>query len=220
MELDIGVIDVNTCEPLPNVLIDLWHCNATGSYSSYTGRDPNTPFEQLLSEIGIDDPSNYSDFRFLHTDDTTFLRGMWPTDANGATSFSSIFPGFYIERSIHIHVQVHTNWSVIANGTISHSRVVETGQIFFDEALEAEIMALEPYVNHTQIERLKNSDDTIFYEHAQSGAMVTVDTEPLDGVDYKNGVLGYVTLGVDTTTIKNGTTASPLGEAINSTSSS
>ena len=24
--LDIGVLDTNTCEPAPNVLIDLWHC--------------------------------------------------------------------------------------------------------------------------------------------------------------------------------------------------
>lgn len=26
--LDIGVLNVNTCEPLPEVLVDLWHCNA------------------------------------------------------------------------------------------------------------------------------------------------------------------------------------------------
>ena len=27
-----------------------------------------------------------------------------------------------------------------------------------------------------------------------AGAMANVDTEPLDGVDYKNGVLAYITL--------------------------
>lgn len=26
--LDIGVLDTNTCEPAPNVLIDLWHCKS------------------------------------------------------------------------------------------------------------------------------------------------------------------------------------------------
>lgn len=77
--LDIGVIDINTCEPMRNVLVDLWHCNATGSYSSFTGRDPNTPFAQLLEELGLDLSGGSLD---LHTDDTTFLRGMWPTDAN------------------------------------------------------------------------------------------------------------------------------------------
>ncbi|KXT08959.1 hypothetical protein AC579_10311 [Pseudocercospora musae] len=92
--------------------------------------------------------------------------------------------------------------------------------IFLGEALEAEVMALEPYFIHTQIERLKNKDDTMFYEHAQSEAMVITDTEPLDGVDCNNDVLGYVTLGVDTTTIKNGTANRPTGEAISSASSS
>lgn len=29
--LDIGVLDMATCEPLSNALVDLWHCNATGS---------------------------------------------------------------------------------------------------------------------------------------------------------------------------------------------
>ncbi len=31
--LDIGVIDVETCKPLPNVLIDIWQANATGIYA-------------------------------------------------------------------------------------------------------------------------------------------------------------------------------------------
>jgi protocatechuate 3,4-dioxygenase beta subunit len=31
--MDIGVIDVDTCEPVPNVLVDLWHANATGHYA-------------------------------------------------------------------------------------------------------------------------------------------------------------------------------------------
>ena len=28
----------------------------------------------------------------------------------------------------------------------------------------------------------------------QAGAMTLLDTEPLDGVDYTNGVLGYISL--------------------------
>jgi len=31
--LDIGVIDVETCKPLPNVLVDIWQANATGHYA-------------------------------------------------------------------------------------------------------------------------------------------------------------------------------------------
>jgi protocatechuate 3,4-dioxygenase beta subunit len=31
LELDIGVIDVNTCEPLEDVLISLWVCSLPSS---------------------------------------------------------------------------------------------------------------------------------------------------------------------------------------------
>lgn len=68
--LDIGVMDVNSCEPLPNVLVDVWHCNATGSYSSFTGLSPDTPFETLLEQLNATIGDD------LHTDDTTFLRAM------------------------------------------------------------------------------------------------------------------------------------------------
>ncbi|KAF2161912.1 hypothetical protein M409DRAFT_58688 [Zasmidium cellare ATCC 36951] len=211
LELEIGIIDVHSCLPLDNVLLSLWHCNASGSYSSFD-YDPNTPFETLLEENGIDDPSGYDNWAFLSNSDTTFLRGMWPTDKHGVSSFKSIFPGFYVDRSIHIHVQAYTDWTVQRNGTVDSGRVVETGQLFFAEDLSEQIMSLEPYVSHTEITRLKNSNDSIFSQVTKSGAMADVDTEPLDGVDYKNGVLAYITIGIETTTIKNGMTASPTGE--------
>lgn len=89
--LDIGVLDMDTCEPLPNALLDFWHCNATGSYSSFTELSPNTPFEELLTNKNITDYDlGVTD---LHTDDTTWLRGMWPTDSNGMMEMKTIFPG-------------------------------------------------------------------------------------------------------------------------------
>lgn len=41
MFLEVGVLDVNTCEPLANAYVDVWHCNSTGYYSKFTGVDPN-----------------------------------------------------------------------------------------------------------------------------------------------------------------------------------
>lgn len=31
LELEIGILDVHSCLPLDNVLLSLWHCNASGS---------------------------------------------------------------------------------------------------------------------------------------------------------------------------------------------
>jgi protocatechuate 3,4-dioxygenase beta subunit len=40
--------------------------------------------------------------------DTDFLRGYQVTDANGAVTFRTIFPGWYRGRAIHIHLKVRT----------------------------------------------------------------------------------------------------------------
>ncbi|KAJ4295608.1 hypothetical protein N0V90_007621 [Kalmusia sp. IMI 367209] len=130
--LDIGVLDVNTCDPAPNVLIDMWHC-------------------------------------------------------------------FYVERTIHIHVQAHTDWVVRGNGTISASNIRSTGQIFFDEELSQQIMALPPYAQHTEIERTTNDVDSIYSGETGTGWNPVVQVEPLDGVNVENGMIGYITFGVNLT---------------------
>ncbi|OOF99949.1 hypothetical protein ASPCADRAFT_503879 [Aspergillus carbonarius ITEM 5010] len=198
--LDVGVLDMATCEPLPNALLDFWHCNATGSYSSFTQLSPNTPFEDLLSELNITDYDlGVTD---LHTDDSTWLRGMWPTNDNGVMEMKTIFPGFYVERAIHIHVQVHTDWSVRENGTIIASDTVSTGQIYFDEEIEQRIMSLEPYASHTEINRTTNAEDSIFSQDAEGGFNPIVSVVPVDDEDLTKGMIGYITIGVDTTAIE------------------
>ncbi|KAL3427937.1 hypothetical protein PVAG01_01446 [Phlyctema vagabunda] len=191
--LDIGVLDTNTCEPLEGVLVDLWHCNATGSYSSFEALDPNTPFETLLEQLNKTIGPDLD----LHTSDTTFLRGMWPTDANGMMEMKTSFPGFYVERTIHIHAQVHTNWVVGVNGTIISDNTISTGQLFFAEDLSEQIMALQPYASHTQINRTTNSIDSIYSGETVGGFNPVMSVVPLDGEDVTKGMVAYITLGVD-----------------------
>ncbi|KAI1074325.1 protocatechuate 3,4-dioxygenase beta subunit [Whalleya microplaca] len=194
MLLDIGVMDLATCEPLPNVLVDIWYCNATGSYSSFTGLSPNTPFEELLKQLNKTIGPDLD----LHTDNTTFLRGVWPTNDNGITEFTGIVPGFYVERSIHIHAQVHENYVIRGNGTIASSNTISTGQLFLAEDISSQLMALEPYASHTQINRTLNSVDSIFKGQTANGWDPTLSVVPMDGENIENGIIGYITIGVDT----------------------
>jgi protocatechuate 3,4-dioxygenase beta subunit len=198
--LDIGVLDMATCEPLENVLVDLWHCNATGSYSSFEALSPNTPFPTLLNELNITDfVIGETD---LHTSDSTWLRGMWPTDSGGMLEMKTIFPGFYVQRTIHIHAQVHTDWVLHSNGTLVSGNTVSTGQLYFEEALTEQIMALVPYASHTQINRTTNAVDNYFGGGTVGGYNPIVNIVAADGENVENGVIGYITIGVDTAAIE------------------
>ncbi|KAG6909769.1 hypothetical protein DXG01_015485 [Tephrocybe rancida] len=94
--LDVGVIDTTTCQPIPNVFVELWNANSTGVYGGYSAGGSN---------------SN------VHKE--TFLRGGYYTNANGVVEISTIYPGFYQGRTAHIHTMVHKDWSQNANGYLS-----------------------------------------------------------------------------------------------------
>ena len=82
--LDIGVIDVNTCEPLPNVLVDIWQANATGHYAGHPVPNIGLEKEPPAAEgrrKGLRSPYP------LTRPGETFLRGAWPTNEYGVAQF-------------------------------------------------------------------------------------------------------------------------------------
>ncbi len=86
LDIEITILNGNeSCAPLEDAFVDIWHCDKDGYYSEYGG----TPLQQI-------------DFTDNH-----FLRGRQVTDANGKVAFSSIFPGWYRGRSTHIHVHIY-----------------------------------------------------------------------------------------------------------------
>lgn len=216
---NIGVIDVETCEPVPNVLIDIWQANATGHYSGHP-----VPAPELVNEIpiqsgkrkGLLSPFPKSEFG------ATFLRGAWPTNTNGVASFTSIFPGYYTGRatrecsrphtlSFHLthfrtyyvtisdlHVKVHPEWTVLENGTYSGSRLVHVGQLFFDDELNMNVDKLWPYNLNpiTEIRgRTRNWDDSLnIFEDSQIGGYKSVFETYLLGGVLQQGIVGYITM--------------------------
>lgn len=177
---DIGVIDVETCEPLQDAALTIWGCNATGTYSSYTGIDPDT------SEL-LDGWSKGTDGT---TDDETFLRGIQVTDSEGMVEFLTLFPGYYTSRTTHIHVTVQAN---ITNGTgYSESAVQHIGQLFFDEDLLNQVYQLDAYVGHlSTLNRTTNAEDSLFSSATSEGYSAIISVEQL-GDELSDGLVGYV----------------------------
>ncbi|KAI8406599.1 hypothetical protein FOFC_14069, partial [Fusarium oxysporum] len=81
--LDIQVVDINTCESIPNAAIDLWQANTTGVYSGIDAFGN-----------GFRDPCNIQN---------QALRGIQISDEQGSVRFQTVMPGYYWPQAVHIH---------------------------------------------------------------------------------------------------------------------
>lgn len=84
--MDIGVIDIATCLPVPNLLVDLWHANTTGHYAGHADPDPALVWEGP-APTGIR-KGLLTKFPRWNTEET-WLRGAWPTNKNGVAQYTS-----------------------------------------------------------------------------------------------------------------------------------
>ncbi|KAG8732354.1 hypothetical protein FRC11_014230 [Ceratobasidium sp. 423] len=218
--LDIGVMDVTTCQPLDQALVEIWHCNATGQYSGFTtaqldipgGGNGTAPGGNGTTTFNGTAPTGTESMGAAPTggagggmastsmtDQLTFLRGGWPTNSEGMVEFKSIYPGYYTGRTVHIHTMVQTNYSVATNGSIiSHAGSLHhIGQLFFEDTLNDAIVTQGAYANTTQ-SRTYNTEDNILDSENADGYNAIASTELL-GETETDGILAYITIGVDPT---------------------
>ena len=98
--LRLTVVDASTCRPIRNAAVDVWHCDAGGTYSA-------------TAQEG--------------TDGLTFLRGIQRTDRSGLAAFKTIYPGWYPGRAVHIHLKVFLGGTTVHTGQLFFSdRVTDT----------------------------------------------------------------------------------------------
>jgi protocatechuate 3,4-dioxygenase beta subunit len=91
LTLRTTVLDVSTCKPIRGAAVDIWHCDAGGTYSGFAQEG---------------------------TAGRTFLRGIQKTDANGLAVFKTIYPGWYSGRAVHIHVRVYLGGNIVHTGQL------------------------------------------------------------------------------------------------------
>ncbi|CAH7689368.1 Intradiol ring-cleavage dioxygenase [Phakopsora pachyrhizi] len=184
--MDIGVIDVETCEPIKGALVDIWHANATGFYAGY----PET--KKALEDITVPIPrTNYND---------RWLRGAWPTNSNGVAQFTSIFPGFYTGRATHVHAKVHLNFKINNDSTFDSAYVQYVGQFFFDEEINFSVDQMSPYRFNPSENRTLNSKDSlnIFSDSFKNFYNPIFEIEKIGSV-ISQGLIGFITVGINMT---------------------
>lgn len=125
------VTDAGACQSLANAQVNVWHCDAAGVYSDVRDRSVDTTGRK-------------------------FLRGSQTTDAAGLARFTTIYPGWYGGRAVHVHFKVRTPGA--------YGRTDEfTSQLYFDDALTDRVHTRPPYAEHKG-QRLLNTRDMIFRE--------------------------------------------------------
>ena len=153
-----------SCAPLAGAYVDIWHCDAKGIYSDEPTYNPGGGTGNV------------------NTSGQKFLRGYQITDANGEVTFTTIYPGWYASRTIHIHIRVRTY-----NGTTVLSNFVS--QIFFDEAVNDAVLT-QPGYARTSARDTTNARDMVFNVANNSRMLATVT-----GGDSTSGYAARIVMG-------------------------
>ncbi len=153
--------DAGSCEPIPDAVVDIWHADGGGAYSGFDGG------------AGTGAPGRRGGGGGGAQTDTRYLRGAQVTNKDGIVEFTTIYPGWYQGRTVHIHAKVHLGTTTVL-----------TTQLYFDDALSDEVLATSPYSDRGARDQ-RNESDGIFEE-------ALVLTTKTDG----GGVRGVMTFDV------------------------
>ncbi|MFF4657816.1 intradiol ring-cleavage dioxygenase [Streptomyces sp. NPDC001381] len=207
--LSLKVIDAETCRPIRNAAVDIWHCDAAGVYSGYEGMGnggggPAPTGEPPTGSPTGAPPGGNPGGHQEPTDDTRYLRGTWKTDRHGHVTFRTVFPGWYRGRCVHIHTKVHVDGEWTDAG-YEGGHTCHTGQFFFDEESVVATETVEPYASNTA-ERTLLSEDTIYDQSGTTGGLLRLR---YDRRDITKGVHASLTVGVDPEATHDGQDAPP-----------
>ena len=208
--LALRVIDNETCRPIRDAAVDIWHCDAVGVYSGYEdmgnggggggGPAPTESPTGTPTDAPTGPPPGGGGGHQEPTDDTRYLRGTWRTDRHGRVAFRTVFPGWYRGRTVHIHVKVHVDGAWTDAG-YEGGHTCHTGQFFFDEESVLASAAVEPYASNTA-ERTTLDEDTIYDGSGTQGGLLKLRYRK---DDIAKGVRGSITVGVDPEATNDGT---------------
>ena len=143
-----------SCAPVSGAIVDIWHANAAGKYSD-------------ISSEG--------------TSGKKYLRGLQASDANGQAKFTTIFPGWYQGRAVHIHFKVR-----VFNG--SNQTYEFTSQLFFDPSTASAVYATGVYASRGQATTANTSDGI----YGSDGSKLVVALTP----DGNGGYAGTFVVGL------------------------
>ena len=154
LTFNVSRVANSACTPLTGAYLDVWHCDAAGVYSDVSGSSRK------------------------------FLRGYQITDGSGVAAFTTIYPGWYSGRAVHIHFKLR----LYAGATKTYEF---TSQFFFDDSLTDSVFTQNPYSTRGT-RNTRNANDGIYNSlSATERAGLTLQTSKTS-----DGYAGVISLGV------------------------
>ena len=132
---------IGSCIPLKDAKVDIWLANSEGLYS------------------GVQDDG---------TAGNDFLRGYQMTDNNGTVQFTTVYPGWYEGRAIHIHVKVRTY-----EGT--NETLEWTSQFYLNNSINELVHTQPPYRDHGPVP-MTNEEEFYLLAGPSSDGLVQTNT--------------------------------------------
>lgn len=178
--LRLVIVDAMTGEPVTGALVDIWHCNARGAYSGWSKVNPD-------QEVDADSIGSIP-----RTDDDTYLRGGQFSDNKGVVRFTTVYPGFYAGRALHIHVAVRITGG---NNYLEERHVAWVGQLYFPEVASRSVLNAKAYRGRT-VTAPTNAQDEIYAN--MGGEASTLSVHSIGRDTHEDGFFGHLTIGIDT----------------------
>ncbi|MDQ3097834.1 MAG: twin-arginine translocation pathway signal protein [Chloroflexota bacterium] len=140
LTFNVSRVSGSTCTGLADAVVDLWQCDALGVYSDVPGPGAGRKF----------------------------LRGFQRTDAQGRAPFTTVYPGWYQGRTVHLHFKIRSGSQEFSS------------QLFFDDAQSDTVFAQAPYSQRSN-RPTRNANDGIY---GQNGRQLTLQCTPSGGGSY------------------------------------
>ncbi|MDP9259702.1 MAG: intradiol ring-cleavage dioxygenase [Actinomycetota bacterium] len=177
--LELALVNEDSgCEPFAGAQVDIWHADPSGKYSDESAEG---------------------------TSGKKYLRGYQVSDADGKVSFTTVYPGWYSGRTVHIHVRVRTFDS---GGTATYDFLT---QMFFDDTLTDTVYQQAPY-NARGTRNTRNAADSIY---GSDGATLLLSVTS----DGNGGYVGEFTFGLSAASGSGSSTSTSTSTSTSSSSS-
>jgi protocatechuate 3,4-dioxygenase beta subunit len=141
LTITVGDYSSGACSAISGAQVHIWHCNAQGIYSDV----------QASTNGGGTDYTGEN-----------FLRGYQWTDSSGQVTFTTVYPGWYSGRTVHVHVKVRIFDSA---GNVTTEA---TTQLFFNDSTSDAVYAANPAYSRSGSRDTLNSADNIYASESPS----------------------------------------------------